>query len=383
MADEAGDQLATVWPQAVTTLTTTLTKQHGAWLSMASPVGLLGNTALLSAPTDYAKDAIERHLRDPITATLSEHACRCRSRWRSPWWPIPRSTAPTPAQRLVRPPPGRTRTTPAGDADDEDDGGRPRCPVAVWPTYTGRREPPESVADQAQREVQLRHVRHRGVQPVRPRGRRRGRRGAGGGLQPVVHLGRFRSGQDPPAARDRALCPAAVPRRPGALRLQRGIHQRLHQLAARRPQGRVPAALPRRRRAAGGRHPVPGGQGRHPGGVLPHVQHPAQRQQADRHLLRPPAQTAGDARGADADPVRVGPDHRHPAAGTGDADRHPAQEGRAGRHGCAGRRAGVHRQPDRAQHPRAGGRADPGRPRSPRSTGSRWIWRWPRWCCAT
>jgi chromosomal replication initiation ATPase DnaA len=49
--------------------------------------------------------------------------------------------------------------------------------------------------------------------------------------------------------------------------------------------------------------------------------------------------------------VRVGADHRHPAARAGDSDRHPAQEGRPGPAGRAGRGAGVHRGPDRAQHP--------------------------------
>jgi len=143
VADEAGDQLATVWPQAVTTLTTTLTKQHGAWLSMASPVGLLGNTALLSAPTDYAKDAIERYLRDPITATLSNML------------QMPVSLAVT----VVADPTldgggpglnggyqsgGQHHGGPAGstEADEEDEDDEADASVAVWPTYTGRREPP-------------------------------------------------------------------------------------------------------------------------------------------------------------------------------------------------------------------------------------------------
>ena len=53
-----------------------------------------------------------------------------------------------------------------------------------------------------------------------------------------------------------------------------------------RRQGRaLPAPLPRRRRPAHRRHPVPAGQGADAGGVLPHLQHPAQRQQADRHHL--------------------------------------------------------------------------------------------------
>ena len=144
-----------------------------------------------------------------------------------------------------------------------------------------------------------------------------------------------------------------------ALRVHRGVHERLHQLAARRPQDRLPAALPRRRRAARGRHPVPRGQGGDPGGVLPHLQHPPQREQADRRLLRPAAQAAGDPRGPAAHPLRVGPDHRHPAARARDADRDPAQEGRRRADGGPARGARVHRRPHRAQHPRARGRPDP------------------------
>ena len=48
------------------------------------------------------------------------------------------------------------------------------------------------------------------------------------------------------------------------------------------------------------------------------------------HHLRPAAQAARGARGPAAQPVRVGPDHRRPAARPRDPDRDPAQEGRAG-----------------------------------------------------
>ena len=103
----------------------------------------------------------------------------------------------------------------------------------------------------------------------------------------------------------------------------RGVHQRLHQLDPRRQGLGVPAPLPRRRRPAHRRHPVPRGQGPDAGGVLPHLQHAAQRQQADRHHLRPAAQAAVGARGPAAQPVRVGPDHRRPAARPRDPDRDP------------------------------------------------------------
>ena len=48
------------------------------------------------------------------------------------------------------------------------------------------------------------------------------------------------------------------------------------------------------------------GQGADPGGVLPHLQHAAQRQQAGRHHQRRAAQAAQRLRGPDAQPVRDG-----------------------------------------------------------------------------
>ena len=50
-------------------------------------------------------------------------------------------------------------------------------------------------------------------------------------------------------------------------------------------QHRVPAPLPRRRRPAHRRHPVPREPRGPPGGVLPHVQRAPRRQQADRDLV--------------------------------------------------------------------------------------------------
>ncbi|CAA9409267.1 MAG: Chromosomal replication initiator protein DnaA, partial [uncultured Quadrisphaera sp.] len=219
---------------------------------------------------------------------------------------------------------------------------------------------PRRRAGAAEPQVHLRHLRHRRVEPLRPRRRVRRGRGPREGLQPPVRLRRLRAGQDPPAARDRRVRPAPVRRGEGALRELGGVHQRLHQLDPRRQGGGLPAPLPRRRRAAHRRHPVPVEQGADPGGVLPHLQHPAQRREAGRDHLRPAAEAAVGLRGAHAQPLRVGPDHRHQPARPRDPHRHPAQEG--GRRGAAGpgRRAGVHRLEDLDQHPRARGRADPG-----------------------
>ena len=60
---------------------------------------------------------------------------------------------------------------------------------------------------------------------------------------------------------------------------------------------------------------------------------------------RPPKQLV-DAGGPAAQPVRVGPDHRRPAARARDPHRDPAQEGRAGAAGGAAGGARVHRQQD-------------------------------------
>ncbi len=70
--EESENRLTPVWRAVVTDLEPTLSQQQRAWLSLTQPVGLLGNTALLAAPTDFAKDAIERSLREAITKALSE-----------------------------------------------------------------------------------------------------------------------------------------------------------------------------------------------------------------------------------------------------------------------------------------------------------------------
>jgi chromosomal replication initiator protein len=61
-----------VWEQVVQELSDgTLSPQQRAWMRVTRPIGLLDGTALLAAPSDFAKEAIERALRDPITAALS------------------------------------------------------------------------------------------------------------------------------------------------------------------------------------------------------------------------------------------------------------------------------------------------------------------------
>jgi chromosomal replication initiator protein len=80
MADHAHPHdLAEVWDRVVADLCapasgeSALSAQQRAFLRLTRPLGLLDETALLAAPTDFAKDAIERILRKPITDALSRH----------------------------------------------------------------------------------------------------------------------------------------------------------------------------------------------------------------------------------------------------------------------------------------------------------------------
>jgi chromosomal replication initiator protein len=69
--------LDVVWEQVVRELSAgTLSPQQRAWIRVTRPIGLLDGTALLAAPSDFAKDAIERALREPITAALSRRLGR-------------------------------------------------------------------------------------------------------------------------------------------------------------------------------------------------------------------------------------------------------------------------------------------------------------------
>ncbi|WP_020663686.1 chromosomal replication initiator protein DnaA [Amycolatopsis benzoatilytica] len=69
--------LAVIWEQVVRELSDgTLSPQQRAWMRVTRPIGLLDGTALLAAPSDFAKEAIERALRTSITDALSRRLGR-------------------------------------------------------------------------------------------------------------------------------------------------------------------------------------------------------------------------------------------------------------------------------------------------------------------
>ncbi|PVZ10892.1 chromosomal replication initiator protein DnaA [Actinomycetospora cinnamomea] len=81
MSDQLFD-LDETWGRVVAELTAgsgdgaALSPQQRAWVRVTRPLGLLEDTALLAAPSEFAKEAIERALRDPIVAALSRHIGR-------------------------------------------------------------------------------------------------------------------------------------------------------------------------------------------------------------------------------------------------------------------------------------------------------------------
>jgi chromosomal replication initiator protein len=78
--DQPGD-LGQVWNRVIADLSGassgsgahTLSQQQRAFLRLTRPLGLIDGTALLAAPSEFAKDAIERILRRPISDALGRH----------------------------------------------------------------------------------------------------------------------------------------------------------------------------------------------------------------------------------------------------------------------------------------------------------------------
>ncbi|MGI6876476.1 chromosomal replication initiation protein DnaA, partial [Amycolatopsis sp. 3B14] len=138
--------LGVVWDQVVRELSDgTLSPQQRAWMRVTRPIGLLDGTALLAAPSDFAKEAIERALRDPITHALSRRLGRPVSL--AVKVDTAEVTPPPPPPPAPYPSPTRVETAPVAAAEAPvmppkmpplDDGMLP-------PLRRGRAHPPEPV----------------------------------------------------------------------------------------------------------------------------------------------------------------------------------------------------------------------------------------------
>ncbi|WP_369808928.1 chromosomal replication initiator protein DnaA [Nocardia sp. NRRL S-836] len=141
--------------------TSHLSPQQRAWMRVTRPIGLLDGTALLAAPSDFAKEAIERALREPITAALSRRLGRSVSLavkvdspepLNPPTTPIPvqavQAVTTVPVMAPAAPPivtngdtPGLADDTADGategnDSDEVDEAGDALAAVTeIWPTF--------------------------------------------------------------------------------------------------------------------------------------------------------------------------------------------------------------------------------------------------------
>ena len=197
------------------------------------------------------------------------------------------------------------------------------------PSSGPSRAPQNPVAPSAaERSLHVRALRRRGEQPARRRRVPRGRRHARAHVQPPLPLRGRGPGQDPPHARHRQPAPRSGSRQPDLLHLVGAVHERAGHVD---PRGRA-------RPSSGSRYreidlllvddvALPGGEGEHAGGVLPHLQRALRRSTPDRPHERPAPEGDGEARGAARVALRVGTRRRHQATGLRDPHRHPPEEG--------------------------------------------------------
>ena len=161
MADDVAD-LPGVWHQVVADLSPSLSSHHRAWLSITDLVGLIGTTALIAAPSGFARDTIERTLREPITAalshrmqlpislavTVSESAANGEAEAATPTNANGFAQSGASGDGLSGHLNGRTAVRDDVEDDDIDEEADALATVTeMWPTFGGRRDsPPASSA---------------------------------------------------------------------------------------------------------------------------------------------------------------------------------------------------------------------------------------------
>ncbi|MDQ3760673.1 MAG: chromosomal replication initiator protein DnaA [Actinomycetota bacterium] len=143
---ERQTDLGQVWNEVVRELSTgTLSPQQRAWMRVTRPIGLLDGTALLAAPSDFAKDAIERVLREPISAALSRRLGRQVSLAVKVDHPLPvppqlppHATAAPDNSGPGSAPPNRHVTNEVTDAGEQSEEDAALATVhEIWPPFAG------------------------------------------------------------------------------------------------------------------------------------------------------------------------------------------------------------------------------------------------------
>ena len=191
-----GEQpISETWRSVLTILESddTITPMLYGFLNLVEPKGIAAGTFYLEVPNEFTASMLNQRMRVPLLTAMGQ---------------LNESVAVSTFYVVVNPELEQESLRPVQEPVHQPDIETPASPQSVFEsarTGAPARHPVE-------RQVQLRQLRHRPVQPVRPRrGRGRGR-GPGQGVQPTLHLRFLRTGQDPPPARHRPLRDEPVPR---------------------------------------------------------------------------------------------------------------------------------------------------------------------------
>ena len=152
LADDPGSGFTTVWNAVVselngefdtesggtnrTALIAPLTPQQRAWLNLVQPLTIVEGFALLSVPSSFVQNEIERHLREPITDALSRRLGQQIQ--------LGVRIAPPPSDDAVSQPesfatPEAAPDDSAVDSDEGDENGEVDDSHQSWPAYFSER----------------------------------------------------------------------------------------------------------------------------------------------------------------------------------------------------------------------------------------------------
>ncbi len=127
-ADGSAD-LADVWDSVLASLDDdSVSSQHRAFIRLTRPVGLVGDTALLAAPNDFAKDVLETRLRVTVSAALSRELGRDVRIAVTVDPELDGAPDETPSTRRATASAASTAGAPAGPATTDDDADRDSFP---------------------------------------------------------------------------------------------------------------------------------------------------------------------------------------------------------------------------------------------------------------
>ena len=148
MADDPGSGFTTVWNAVVselngeitadgiaanrTALDNPLTPQQRAWLNLVQPLTIVEGFALLSVPSSFVQNEIERHLRTPITDALS------RRLGQQIQLGVRIAPPPEDGDEMLFPPPDTFTDDSwetSGDPDEGDENGEVIGVDQNWPNY--------------------------------------------------------------------------------------------------------------------------------------------------------------------------------------------------------------------------------------------------------